>query len=68
MNDPDDSLPLDEEANPFDQFDIPEVCAFIHRKLGPDALRELLAPPIKLQMGKRIVSKAEKIGLMSAPS
>src|SRR6476620_1322351 len=43
---------LSEEAGPFDQFDIPEVCAFIHKKWGPDALRELLARPIRAADGK----------------
>jgi hypothetical protein len=32
-----------EEADPFDQFESPaEVCAYVHRKLGEDGLRQLL--------------------------
>jgi hypothetical protein len=36
------------EADPFDQFESPaEVCAYVHRKLGEDSLRQLLAHPPK---------------------
>src|SRR6478672_3610801 len=53
-----DELPT-EEADPFAQYSIPEVCAFIHKKLGPDALRDLLARPIKGVDGKAIVQSKE---------
>src|SRR6476661_2256435 len=37
-----------EEPDPFDQFNSPaEVYAYTHRKLGEDALRDLLARPPK---------------------
>jgi len=59
MNDPDDSLPL-EEAGPFDKFSIPETAAFIFKKYGPDALRELLSRPIKDLDGKSTLIRSKE--------
>jgi len=59
MDDVDDRL-TGEEANPFDKFSVPEVAAFIHRKLGPDALRELLARPIKDLDGKSTLVQSKE--------
>jgi hypothetical protein len=58
MSDADDSLPLD-EAGPFDKFSIPEVAAFIFKKYGADALRELLARPIPHWDGTTLIQSKE---------
>jgi hypothetical protein len=58
MSDADDSLPLD-EAGPFDKFSVPETCAFIFKKYGADALRELLARPIPHWDGTTLVQSKE---------
>jgi hypothetical protein len=45
-DDPDDSFPA--EPNPFDAFETPaEIFAYLFRKEGESALRELMSMPIK---------------------
>jgi hypothetical protein len=55
----DDSFPLD-EAGPFDKFSIPEVAAFIFKKYGADALRELLSRPIPDLDGKSTLIQSKE--------